>query len=138
MQPAYRDSFTWLHLQRCSSHNASLTERSVLQLVVGDFSRNILPTTPGIAHSISAPFLSQVTLFTRGKAPVTQQLPGESNLEYAEYSSRVRHLKGDRKDFDNLRSLLKGSGFQVVYDINGERFQDSPQLCIERQLVLVC
>lgn len=61
----------------------------------------------------------QVTLFTRGKSPVTQQIPGESNMEYAEYSSRVRHLKGDRKDFDGVRSLLKGSGFQVVYDING-------------------
>lgn len=31
----------------------------------------------------------QVTLFTRGKAPITQQLPGESDAEYAEFSSKV-------------------------------------------------
>ena len=31
----------------------------------------------------------QVTLFTRGKAPITQQLPGESDQDYAEFSSKV-------------------------------------------------
>lgn len=36
----------------------------------------------------------QVTLFTRGKAPITQQLPGESDAEYAEFSSKgVRPLR---------------------------------------------
>lgn len=31
----------------------------------------------------------QVTLFTRGKAPITQQLPGEADSDYAEFSSKV-------------------------------------------------
>lgn len=31
----------------------------------------------------------QVTLFTRGKAPICQQLPGESDEEFADYSSKV-------------------------------------------------
>lgn len=61
----------------------------------------------------------QVTLFTRGKAPVTQQLPGESDAEYAEFSSKVLHLKGDRQDFDFVKTNLSAKGFDVVYDING-------------------
>ncbi|MQI72040.1 hypothetical protein EI017_25095, partial [Escherichia coli] len=36
----------------------------------------------------------QVTLFTRGKAPISQQLPGESDSEYADFSSKLLHLKG--------------------------------------------
>ncbi|KAG4928762.1 hypothetical protein JHK85_055248 [Glycine max] len=61
----------------------------------------------------------QVTLFTRGKAPVTQQLPGESDNDYADFSSKILHLKGDRKDFDFVKSSLSAEGFDVVYDING-------------------
>lgn len=61
----------------------------------------------------------QVTLFTRGKAPITQQLPGESEKDYADFSSKVLHLKGDRKDFEFVKSSLSAEGFDVVYDING-------------------
>ncbi|KAK7397097.1 hypothetical protein VNO78_18264 [Psophocarpus tetragonolobus] len=61
----------------------------------------------------------QVTLFTRGKAPVTQQLPGESDSDYADFSSKILHLKGDRKDFEFVKSSLSAEGFNVVYDING-------------------
>ncbi|KAL0544539.1 hypothetical protein IC582_019656 [Cucumis melo] len=61
----------------------------------------------------------QVTLFTRGKAPVTQQLPGESEADYADFKSKILHLKGDRKDFDFVKSSLSAAGFDVVYDING-------------------
>lgn len=101
-----------------------------------------------------------MTLFTRGKAPVTQQLPGESDSDFADFSSKVTkckckhwtnlpirhdvnvwlftfvtlvlgvftlvllisqilHLKGDRKDFDFVKSSLSAQGFDVVYDING-------------------
>jgi nucleoside-diphosphate-sugar epimerase len=71
----------------------------------------------------------QVTLFTRGKAPITQQLPGESDAEYAEFSSKVLHLKGDRQDFDFVKTSLSAKGFDVVYDINGrEATQVSPIL----------
>eukprot|EP00850_Spirogloea_muscicola_P012046 SM000076S21867 [mRNA] locus=s76:593395:596784:- [translate_table: standard] len=66
----------------------------------------------------------EVTLFTRGKSPVTQQIPGESDEEYAEYSSKVKHLKGDRGDPEAVKSALEGTGFQVVYDINGREATD--------------
>ncbi|KAG2620483.1 hypothetical protein PVAP13_3NG216100 [Panicum virgatum] len=61
----------------------------------------------------------QVTLFTRGKAPITQQLPGESDAEYAEFSSKIQHLKGDRMDFEFVKASLAAKGYDVVYDING-------------------
>ncbi|KAI5658475.1 hypothetical protein M9H77_27268 [Catharanthus roseus] len=61
----------------------------------------------------------QVTLFTRGKAPITQQLPDESDADYADFKSKILHLKGDRKDFDFVKSSLSAEGFDVVYDING-------------------
>ncbi|PPS10301.1 hypothetical protein GOBAR_AA10339 [Gossypium barbadense] len=61
----------------------------------------------------------QVTLFTRGKAPVTQQLPGESDSDYAEFKSKILHLKGDRMDFDFVKSSLSAEAYDVVYDING-------------------
>ncbi|XP_020701213.1 chloroplast stem-loop binding protein of 41 kDa b, chloroplastic isoform X1 [Dendrobium catenatum] len=61
----------------------------------------------------------QVTLFTRGKASITQQLPGESDQEYKEFKSKVLHLKGDRKDSEFVKSSLAAEGFEVVYDING-------------------
>ncbi|BBM98204.1 hypothetical protein MPTK1_1g11680 [Marchantia polymorpha subsp. ruderalis] len=61
----------------------------------------------------------QVTLFTRGKAAVTSQLPGETDEEYAAYSSQVKHIKGDRQDFESLKAAFGDKGFNVVYDING-------------------
>lgn len=61
----------------------------------------------------------QVTLFTRGKAPITQPLPGESDEDYEAFKSKILHLKGDRKDFDFVRTSVAAEGFDVVYDING-------------------
>lgn len=61
----------------------------------------------------------QVTLFTRGKAPITQNLPGESEADYDAFKSKISHLKGDRKDFDFVKTSLAAEGFDVVYDING-------------------
>jgi len=32
---------------------------------------------------------------------------------------QILHLKGDRQDFDSVKSSLSAEGFDVVYDING-------------------
>ncbi|KAG9130660.1 hypothetical protein Leryth_011909 [Lithospermum erythrorhizon] len=66
----------------------------------------------------------QVTLFTRGKAPITQQLPDESDKDYADFKSQILHLKGDRKDYDFVKSALSAEGFDVVYDINGREAEE--------------
>ncbi|EPS69756.1 hypothetical protein M569_05003 [Genlisea aurea] len=61
----------------------------------------------------------QVTLFTRGKAPISKQLPGESDSDFADFASKILHLKGDRQDYEFVKSSLSAEGFDVVYDING-------------------
>ncbi|XP_010544150.1 PREDICTED: chloroplast stem-loop binding protein of 41 kDa b, chloroplastic-like [Tarenaya hassleriana] len=66
----------------------------------------------------------QVTLFTRGKAPIAKQLPGESDEDFADFSSKILHLKGDRKDYDFVKSSLAAEGFDVVYDINGREAEE--------------
>ncbi|MFS7904360.1 putative NAD-dependent epimerase/dehydratase, NAD(P)-binding domain superfamily [Helianthus anomalus] len=66
----------------------------------------------------------QVTLFTRGKAPVTQPLPGEADDAYNAFKSKILHLKGDRKDYDFVRTSLAAEGFDVVYDINGREAEE--------------
>ncbi|KAK8480855.1 hypothetical protein V6N12_018768, partial [Hibiscus sabdariffa] len=54
-----------------------------------------------------------------GKAPVTQQLPGESDSDYSDFKSKILHLKGDRQGFEVVKSSLSAEGYDVVYDING-------------------
>jgi len=61
----------------------------------------------------------EVTLFTRGKAPIKQQLPGESDQDYNDFASKILHLKGDRKEFEFVKKSVGAEGFDVVYDING-------------------
>ncbi|CAH9131442.1 unnamed protein product [Cuscuta epithymum] len=61
----------------------------------------------------------QVTLFTRGKAPIAQQLPGESDSDFADFCSKILHLKGDRTDYDFVRRSISAEGLDIVYDING-------------------
>lgn len=66
----------------------------------------------------------QVTLFTRGKAPITQQLPGEAEDAYSAFKSKVLHLKGDRKDYDFVKTSLAAGGYDVIYDINGREAEE--------------
>ncbi|KAG2260067.1 hypothetical protein Bca52824_079361 [Brassica carinata] len=66
----------------------------------------------------------QVTLFTRGKSPIAKQLPGESDQDFADFSSKILHLKGDRKDYDFVKSSLSAEGYDVVYDINGRESEE--------------
>ncbi|VFQ72454.1 unnamed protein product [Cuscuta campestris] len=61
----------------------------------------------------------QVTLFTRGKAPIARQFPGESDGDFADFCSKILHLKGDRTDYDFVRRSISAEDFDVVYDING-------------------
>lgn len=35
------------------------------------------------------------------------------------HAVQVKHMQGDRQDFEKLKSKLAGAGFDVVYDING-------------------
>ncbi|KAF8065817.1 CSP41B [Scenedesmus sp. PABB004] len=61
----------------------------------------------------------EVTLYTRGKKAITSQIADDTDASYARFAGSVKHIAGDRQDFDDVRRKLGGSGFQVVFDING-------------------
>ena len=54
----------------------------------------------------------EVTLLTRGKSPVTQQIPDDSDESFAKYQAAVKHIACDRKDAEAVKEKLSGAGFQ--------------------------
>eukprot|EP00199_Chlamydomonas_sp_CCMP681_P001772 CAMPEP_0119101704 /NCGR_PEP_ID=MMETSP1180-20130426/681_1 /TAXON_ID=3052 ORGANISM="Chlamydomonas cf sp, Strain CCMP681" /NCGR_SAMPLE_ID=MMETSP1180 /ASSEMBLY_ACC=CAM_ASM_000741 /LENGTH=359 /DNA_ID=CAMNT_0007085867 /DNA_START=75 /DNA_END=1154 /DNA_ORIENTATION=+ len=66
-----------------------------------------------------------VTLFTRGKKAVTSQIPDDTPASFEKFSKTVKHIAGDRMDFDALKKSIGKEGFQVVYDINGREAVES-------------
>ncbi|KAL7243495.1 hypothetical protein ACSBR1_015817 [Camellia fascicularis] len=112
------------------------TKRSVTRFSIKCREILIMGGTRFIGVSLSRLLVKEgdrVTLFTRGKAPITQQLPGESEKDYADFSSKILHLKGDRKDFEFLKASLSAEGFDVVYDINGYGLRHILENCSEVQ-----
>jgi len=61
----------------------------------------------------------EVYLYTRGKKPIHFQIPDDTPDSYGRFSRAVKHIKGDRMDFDDVRAKLTNSKIDVVYDING-------------------
>ena len=53
-----------------------------------------------------------VTLLTRGKKPVTNQIPDDTDESYGKYKSAVKHIAADRTDAEALKQQLGGAGFQ--------------------------
>jgi hypothetical protein len=41
--------------------------------------------------------LPQVTLFTRGKTPIAQQIPDDTDASFKAYESKIKHIKGNRQ-----------------------------------------
>lgn len=67
----------------------------------------------------------EVTLLTRGKKPIAFQIPDDTDASYAEFSSKVKHIACDRSDPEAMKAALSGSGFQVVYDMNGREAEEA-------------
>lgn len=55
-----------------------------------------------------------VTLMTRGKSPVTFQIPDDTDAKFKEYEGAVKHIAVDRKDEAAVSDKLSGSGFEGV------------------------
>ena len=53
----------------------------------------------------------EVTLLTRGKAPITQKLVTESDADYTAYKGAIKHVAADRKDYDGLKAKLSSMPF---------------------------
>ena len=66
----------------------------------------------------------EVTLMTRGKSPIAVQIPDDTDEYFASYESAINHIAVDRKDADAVESKLKGTDFDVVYDINAREKED--------------
>lgn len=65
-----------------------------------------------------------VTLLTRGKSPVTFQIPDDTDESFAAYAAAVKHIACDRTDVPALKEKLAGSGFEIVMDMNGREASD--------------
>jgi len=65
-----------------------------------------------------------VTLFTRGKKEIAFQIPDDTPESFQSFSSKIKHIAGDRKDYDDLKKKIGKEGFQVVYDINAREAEE--------------
>ncbi len=68
----------------------------------------------------------EVTLLTRGKSPVTQQIPDDTDESFAKYEAAVKHIACDRKDAEAMKEKLSGAGFQGEPDCSGSSISLSP------------
>jgi len=66
----------------------------------------------------------EVTLYTRGKSKVASQIPDDTAESFAKYNRKIKHIQGDRMNFDDVKQKLSRQGFQVVYDINGREAEE--------------
>ena len=57
-----------------------------------------------------------VTLLTRGKKPVTFQIPDDTDDAYARYKDAVKHIAVDRQDTPALAEALSDKAFDGVLE----------------------
>ena len=72
----------------------------------------------------------KVTLLTRGKKPVTFQIPDDTESSYADYQKAIQHIAADRSDPDGLKQAISGKGFdgvQTLLDITS----NAPRHCLQ-------
>jgi len=53
-----------------------------------------------------------VTLLTRGKSPVTFQIPDDTDASFKQYADSIKHIASDRKDEAAVKDKLGGGGFE--------------------------
>ena len=62
-------------------------------------------------RSLTAQEGHKVTLLTRGKKPVTFQIPDDTDSSYKEFQSAVQHIACDRTDTSAIQEKLGGKNF---------------------------
>lgn len=58
-----------------------------------------------------------VTLLTRGKKPITFEIPDDTPDSYARYAASVKHIAADRKDPDAMVRALSGQRFDGALNV---------------------
>ena len=56
-----------------------------------------------------------VTLLTRGKSPVTFQIPDDTDASFKQYADSVKHIASDRKDEAAVKEKLGKGGFEGAH-----------------------
>lgn len=67
----------------------------------------------------------EVTLLTRGKKPISFQIPDDTDESFAKYSAAIKHVAADRSDPEAIKAAIKDKGFEVVYDMNGREAEEA-------------
>lgn len=71
---------------------------------------------------------AEVVILNRGSKNIGDEslkVPGETDEHFAERNSRTTSLIGDRCDAAALKELLSKESFDVIYDNNGRKVEDS-------------
>ena len=72
-----------------------------------------------------------VTLLTRGKKPVTFQIPDDTDDAFARYKGAVKHIAVDRQDTSALAEALSDKAFDGAPDLTAAMLlpRQSPRTC---------
>lgn len=71
---------------------------------------------------------ADVTILNRGSKPIgddSLRVPGESDDHFAERNSRTKSVIADRSDPENLQAALQSDEYEVIFDNNGRKREDS-------------
>lgn len=74
---------------------------------------------------------AEVVILNRGSKAIGDEslrLPNETDEHFADRNSRTSSLIADRSDADALNAALAGQSFDVIYDNNGRKLEDSVPL----------
>ncbi|CAG9464246.1 unnamed protein product [Pedinophyceae sp. YPF-701] len=71
----------------------------------------------------------EVYLFTRGKTPIAERIPDDTDESFEKFKASVKHIAGDRNDYEDLKAKISQENFDVVFDCNArEAVQVEPVL----------
>ena len=73
-----------------------------------------------------------VTLLTRGKKPVTFQIPDDTDASYKDFQSAVQHIACDRTDTSAIQDKLGGKNFDGEH--RGVDLPDDPTAGLNHSL----
>ena len=54
----------------------------------------------------------EVTLLTRGKSPITSQIPDDTDATFKSYTDAIKHIAVDRKDEAAVKEKVSSGGFE--------------------------
>ena len=59
---------------------------------------------------------AQVTLYTRGKSEIAPKIADEVTYHWQMYKAAIKHIKGDRKDYQDLKRKIAPEKFDGEFE----------------------